>query len=105
MGITWVKILDEAVTEWEYWAVMYRKKREKRGWGKDRNWSQREESSQANKQTHKWKWILKTRLAKLQNQKCGKHEEELDSTIKNMNKIKLNEFIKNIYFLKKENRL
>ena len=31
------------------------KKREKRGWGKDRNWSQKEESSQANKQTHKLK--------------------------------------------------
>ena len=33
----------------------------------------KKESNEVNKQTHKWTWILKTRLAKVQNQKHGKN--------------------------------
>lgn len=57
-----------------------RKKREKEGG--ERIETGVKESSQANKQTHKWQWVLKTRLAKLQNQKREAYEEELDSTVK-----------------------
>ena len=32
----------------------------------------KEESNQANNQAPKWKWILKIRLSKIQNQKHGK---------------------------------
>ena len=31
-----------------------------------------EDSNQANNQTYKWKWILKTSLAEIQNRKHGK---------------------------------
>lgn len=50
------------------------KRRERKEGEKDKKWSQKEESNQVNKQIHKWKWILKIRLAKLQNQKYGKSE-------------------------------
>ena len=33
----------------------------------------REERNQTNEQTQKWKWILKTKLARIQNQKHGKN--------------------------------
>ena len=41
----------------------------------------KEESNQANKQTSKWKWILKTTLANIQNKKHGKMQNNL-STVK-----------------------
>ena len=46
-----------------------KKKSEKEG---KKNKCMKEESNQSNKQTHKWKWILKTRLEKTQNQKYRK---------------------------------
>ena len=41
----------------------------------------KEESNQVNKQTHKRKWILETRLARIQNQKPGENATELKGTI------------------------
>ena len=48
------------------------KRRERKEGEKDKDWSQKEGRNQVNKQIHKWKWILKIRLAKLQNQNMGK---------------------------------
>ena len=42
----------------------------------------KEESNQANKQIHKWKWVLKTRLTTIQNQKHGGNAIWLKSTVK-----------------------
>ena len=61
-------------------AILIRKEHPKRlihsqNWnkrGKRIKTETREESNQANNQTYKWRWILKTSLAKIQNQKHGK---------------------------------
>ena len=58
--------------------VLQREKRKKK---RIKTGVKKEESYQINKQTHKWKWILKTRLARIQNQKPGENAIELKGTI------------------------
>ena len=62
-------------------AILIRKEHPKRlihsqNWnkrGKRIKTETREESNQANNQTYKWRWILKTSLAKIQNQEHGQN--------------------------------